>query len=209
LVKVAQSGSSNLHAETFIRDSQQILRMKNRTSGFVLTGILILSVMLVYIITSHPIYAEDQKFKANLAADNEVPPVTSSADGKVKIKVKGDIVTSEINVTGIQDINGAHIYTGNKGENGEPIVDLLKSSNKSNADGRIIIQGEITPSDFEGSMVGKTLSDLQSSMATGGTYVNIQTPDHADGELRGQIKVSGSDSTKAESTGSNATTDDK
>jgi hypothetical protein len=152
-------------------------------------------------------YAEDQKFKANLSGENEVPPVTSAADGKVKIKVKGDVIKSEINVTGISDVTGAHIYTGNKSENGEIIVDLLKSGNKSSADGRIIIQGEINPDDFEGSMAGKSLTDLQSAMATEGTYVNVLTSDNPDGEIRGQIKVSGSDAAKADSTGSNATTD--
>jgi hypothetical protein len=86
-------------------------------------------------------YAEDQKFKANLSGENEVPPVTSAADGKVKINVKGAVIKSEINVTGISDVTGAHIYTGNKSENGESIVDLVKSGNKSSADGRIIIQG--------------------------------------------------------------------
>jgi hypothetical protein len=50
----------------------------------------------------------------------------------------------------------------------------------------------INPSDFEGSLSGKTLTDLQSAMATEGTYVNILTSDHPDGEIRGQIKVSGS-----------------
>lgn len=91
----------------------------------------------------------------------------------------------------------------------ESVVDLLKSGNKSSIEGRIIIQGEINPADFVGSMTGKSLTDLQSAMATEGTYVNIITSDHPDGEIRGQIKVSCSDSTKAESTGSNATTDAK
>ena len=140
-------------------------------------------------------YAEDQKFKANLSGDNEVPSITSAADGKVKIKVEDDAMRSEINVTGISEITGAHIYTGNKSENGEPVVDLLKSGNKSETEGRIIIEGQINPSDFEGAMSGKTLTDLQSAMATEGTYINILTPDHPDGELRGQIKVSGGNDT--------------
>lgn len=175
--------------------------MKNLTISIVITGAALLSLMFAFTTNSHYIYAEDQKFKANLGSDNEVPPINSTADGKVKIKVKGDIITSEINVTGISDITGAHIYAGNKSENGEAIVDLLKSGKESNTGGRIIIQGEITPDDFEGSMEGKTMTDLQASMATEGTYINILTGDHPDGELRGQIKISGGgNATKAEST---------
>jgi hypothetical protein len=179
--------------------------MKNKTLAVGLISAVFLLLMFISTINPQLTYAQDQKFKANLNAEDEVPPVTSAADGKVKIKVKGDTIRSEINVTGIEDVTGAHIYTGNKGENGEPIVDLLKSGNESNVEGRIIIQGEITTSDFEGSMAGKTLTDLQSAMAAEGTYVNILTADHPDGEIRGQIKVSGSNATKTESMDASAT----
>ena len=179
--------------------------MKNSTFTVVVTSVTLLSIMFVFSMNPNLIYAEDQKFKANLGSDNEIPPVTSAADGKVKIKVKDDVITSEINVTGIKGVTGAHIYSGNKSENGEAIVDLLKSGETSNTGGRTLIQGQISPSDFEGTMSGKTLSDLQSAMATGGTYINILTPDHPDGELRGQIKLSGSNATKIESMDSNIT----
>ena len=85
----------------------------------------------------------------------------------------------------------AHIHAGNEGENGDPIVDLLKSGNQNKSQDGVIIGGEITASDLEGSMSGKALTDLQSAMASEGTYVNIHTSEHPDGEIRGQIKVSG------------------
>jgi hypothetical protein len=173
----------------------KIPMIKNSTLTLVLASSVFLSLLFGSTINPNLTYAEDQKFKANLSGENEIPPVTSAADGKVKIKVKGDTIKSEINVTGITDITGAHIYTGNKSENGEPIVDLIKSGNKTGTGGTIIIQGAISPSDFEGSLSGKTLTDLQSAMATEGTYINILTPDHPDGELRGQIKVSGGNDT--------------
>lgn len=180
--------------------------MNNKpTLALVLTSSVFLSLMFVSTISPNLSYAVDQKFKAQLSGDNEIPPVITAADGKVKIKVKGNAIKSEINVTGISDVTGAQIYTGNKGENGEPIVDLVKSGNKSETEGRIIIQGEISPSDFEGSMTGKTLTDLQSAMATEGTYVNILTADHPDGEIRGQIKVSGSNATATGSMDANST----
>lgn len=169
--------------------------IKKPTIALIPTSLVFLSIMFGSTIIPNLTYAEDQKFKANLSGENEVPPVTSASDGKVKIKVNDDTIKSEINVTGISDITGAHIYAGNKSENGEPIVDLVKSGNKSETQGRIIIQGEISPSDFEGSMTGKSLTDLQTAMAAEDTYINILTPDHPDGELRGQIKVSGGNDT--------------
>jgi CHRD domain len=41
------------------------------------------------------------------------------------------------------------------------------------------------------SMKGKTLADLISAMIDGETYVNVNTPDHIKGEIRGQIEVEG------------------
>jgi len=136
-------------------------------------------------------YAQSEKFKAKLKGDNEVPPVSSTATGKAKFKVKDDYITSKINITGITDVTAAHIHEGNKGENGQPIVDLLKTSNQTKTQDGVIIQGKIAASELEGSMAGKALTDLQSAMATEGTYVNIHTSDHTDGEIRGQIMVSG------------------
>jgi hypothetical protein len=68
----------------------------------------------------------------------------------------------------------------------------------------LIIKGTITPSDFEGNMTGKTLTDLQSAMATEQTYLNILTADHPDGELRGQIKIvrNSTDTTSSDTTSS-------
>jgi CHRD domain len=164
-------------------------------SLFVITAAL-LSLVLIATVNSNYIYAQNEKFKAKLKGENEVPPVNSTASGKAKFKVKDDVITSKINVTGITDVTAAHIYTGNKGENGESIVDLLKSGNQSETQGRIIIKGEITPSDLQGAMAGKTLKDLQTAMGTEETYVNVHTSEHPDGEIRGQIKVSGGNATE-------------
>jgi len=154
------------------------------------------SLMLVAAVNSNFTYAQNEKFKAKLKAESEVPPVNSSATGKAKFKVKDDVITTNINVTGLTDITAAQIYAGAEGQNGEPVVDLLKTGNQSKSGERIIVKGEITASDLQGSMSGKTLQDLQTAMGNEETYVNIQTSDNPDGEIRGQIKVSGSNATE-------------
>ena len=68
---------------------------------------------------------------------------------------------------------------------------MLKTGEKTKTAEGVTIKGNFTASDFEGSMKGKALSDLQSAMGTNETYVNIHTSDHPDGEIRGQIKVKG------------------
>ena len=156
----------------------------------------IFSLMFVAAVNSNFTYAQNEKFKAKLKGESEVPPGNSSATGKAKFKVKDDVITTNVNVTGLADITAAQIYAGAKGQNGEPVVDLLKTGNQSKSGERIIVKGEITASDLQGSMSVKTLQDLQTAMVNEETYVNIQTSDNPDGEIRGQIKVSGSNATE-------------
>jgi hypothetical protein len=157
----------------------------NKTLHLVIIASALLSLLLVATTYGNFTYAQS-KFRAKLDANNEVPPVNSTAEGVATI-------TTKINITGITDVSGAQLLTGKKTENGDPIVDLLKTGEKTKTPGGVAIEGNFTASDFEGSMKGKTLSDLQSAMGTGTneTYVNIQTSDHPDGEIRGQIKVKG------------------
>jgi CHRD domain len=162
----------------------------NKTLHLVILASALLSLLLVSTTYSNFTYAQS-KFRAKLDANNEVPPVNSTAEGVATFKVKDDTITTKINITGITDVTMAHIHTGKKGENGDPIVDLLKTGEKNKTPGGVAIKGNFTASDFEGSMKGKALSDLQSAMGTNGTYVNIHTSDHPDGEIRGQITVKG------------------
>jgi hypothetical protein len=163
-------------------------------SLFIITAAL-LSLVLIATVNSNYIYAQNEKFKAKLKGENEVPPITSSATGKAKFKVKDDVITTKINITGITDVTMAHIHAGKEGQNGEPVVDLLKTGNESKSGNWKIIQGEITASDLQGAMAGKTLQDLKTAMGNEETYVNVHTSGHPDGEIRGQIKVSGGNAT--------------
>ena len=174
------------------------MKTTKTVSLLVITAAL-LSLMFIATVNTNYIFAQNVKFKAKLNGDNEAPPVTTVATGKAKFKVKDDGITANINITGITDITMAHIHQGKEGQNGDPIVDLLKSGKQNKTDGGIIITGKITASDLQGSMAGKTLQDLQTAMGNQETYVNVHTSDHPDGEIRGQIKVSGGNATAANS----------
>ena len=152
----------------------------------IVTGVLF-TMLLVSTAYSNNAYA--QKFRAKLDANNEVPPVDSTAEGIATFKIKDDTIKSKINITGITDVSGAQILMGKIGENGDPIVDLLKTGEKTETSGGVAIKGNFTASDFEGTMKGKDLSALQSAMATNQTFVNIMTSDNPDGEISGVIKA--------------------
>jgi len=181
--------------------------LNQKNLSLILVSATLFSLMFVAAVNSNFTFAQNEKFKAKLKGESEVPPVNSSATGKAKFKVKDGVITINVNVTGLKDITAAQIYAGAKGQNGEPVVDLLKAGKQNNAGERIIVKGEITASDLQGPISGKTLQDLQTAMGNEETYVNIQTSDNPDGEIRGQIKVSGGNATETGSMNENATAD--
>ena len=147
------------------------------------------------------------KFTASMSGINEVPPVDTKATGQTTFRTVNNDTTIKykVNITGFSDATGAHIHMGKAGANGEVIVDLLKDSKKNPTKLGMAIRGNITDSSLSGPMKGKTLADLVSAIKNGYTYVNVHTPSHPDGEIRGQIE-SGSGSTLGSGSSSNSTT---
>ena len=180
----------------------------NKTIHLVIITSAVLSLLLVSTTYSNSVYAQN-KFRAKLDANNEVPPVDSKAEGVANFKLKDDAIQSKINITGIADVSGAKILMGNISQSGDPIVDLLKTGEKTERSDGVAIKGNFTASDLEGSMKGKDLSALQSTMAANETYVNIMTSGHPDGEISGHIYAKGSTTGTQDITGtSNAIEED-
>jgi CHRD domain len=159
---------------------------RNKTLYLVIITGTLLSLLLVSTIHSNYVYAQN-KFRAKLDGDNQVPPINSTAEGVATFKIKDDTIKSKVNLTGIGDVSGAQILMGKIGQSGDPIVDLLKTGEKTETSDGVAIKANFTASDLEGSMKGKDLSALQSAMAANETYVNIMTSGHPDGEISGHI----------------------
>ncbi len=169
-------------------DSQQL----KMNSKFLLSGILAIAISLsLFLVLSivDTAYAVKRIYDAPLSGENEVPPVQSSATGLAEFTPPvNDTIKYRINITGISGATGAHIYSGQAGENGEVIADLLTDTtkNKDTSYG-MTIRGNLSDSSLKGPMEGKTLEDLVVAMDSGQTYVNIHTVQQPDGEIRGQI----------------------
>lgn len=162
-----------------------------------LAGVLI-SLVIVSTLNTNFVLAVGEQFKAKLKGSSEVPPVNTTATGTDRFKVNADFIRSIINISGITDVTMAHIHAGINGQNGEPVVDLLKTADhKNKTAGGIEIKTRIYATDLQGPMAGKTLQDLQTAMGNGQTYVNIHTSEHPQGEIRGEIKVRNVNATNA------------
>ncbi len=120
---------------------------------FVAVVAALVSLILVATATTQS-YAQNEKYRAKLDGNNEVPPVNTTSEGVINFKTKSGMMTWKMNVTGITDPTGAHIHKGKIGENGI-----------------------------------------------------VHTQDHPDGEIRGQVKLKGSNTTDSSLTDStNSTT---
>ena len=163
---------------------------------FVVVAAALVSLILVATATTQS-YAQNEKYRAKLDGNNEVPPVNSTAEGVINFKTKNDMLTWKMNVTGTNDATGVNIHKGKAGENGDVVVDLLKVSKHSDTPKGMTMRGNVTDSSLTGSMAGQTIADLKTAMANGDTYINLKTQDHPDGLLRGQIKLKGDNATSS------------
>ena len=97
---------------------------------FVVVAAALVSLILVATTTTQS-YAQNEKYRAKLDGNNEVPPVNTTSEGVINFKTKNGMMTWKMNVTGITDATGAHIHQGKIGENGDIVVDLMKVSKHS------------------------------------------------------------------------------
>ena len=161
-------------------------------------AIIISIIMIVETVTitnySTPVFASstvtEQQFTAKLFGDMEVPPLNTSTTGLAEFRpiLNENTVTYTLNVTDIENVTAAHIHSGKQGENGPIVVTLFKPEipTPRMASG-LLSEGDITTDNLEGPLAGKQLSELLNSMHSMGVYVNIQTTQYPDGEIRGQI----------------------
>jgi hypothetical protein len=133
---------------------------------------------------------EGETFSASLSGKEEVPPTESSATGWAKFQTddNGTQVSYWVNITGLNEITGAHIHNGSAGQNGDVVVSLSGPESAENGDNSTLsLKGNITKDDLQGPLEGKELSEMVSLMSDGTVYVNVHTDEFQDGAIRGQI----------------------
>ncbi|MGA9032187.1 MAG: CHRD domain-containing protein [Sulfuricaulis sp.] len=110
--------------------------------------------------------------KVTLSGDQEVPPVSTSAQGSGTITVGADkSVSGSVNTSGV-DGKAAHIHEGAPGANGPVIIPLKNTS-----------------ANVWSVPAGAKLTDAQyKSYEAGNLYINVHSAAHKDGEIRGQLK---------------------
>ena len=132
-----------------------------------------------------------QNFTANLTGQDVVPPSNSKASGTSEFTLNSDGMSMNYEVY-VKDIDGvtlAQIYQGQEDGNGPAVSTLIrfKDITPSGPVNGLLTQGMITADSLQGPLIGKQVSDLAELMENNNTYVEIQTTENPNGEIRGQI----------------------
>lgn len=133
---------------------------------------------------------EGETFSASLSGEEEVPPTESSATGWARFETNdnGTQVSYWVNITGLNEITGAHIHNGSAGQNGDIVASLSGPESAKNGDNATLsLKGNITTDNLQGPLEGKELSEMISLMSDGTVYVNVHTDEFQNGVIRGQI----------------------
>ena len=110
--------------------------------------------------------------RVSLSAQNEVPPVASTATGSGTVTVGADCsVSAKITVSGMTP-TAAHIHEGKAGANGPVLVPLNKTGDST----------------FEAAPGAKMTEAQCAAYRAGNTYVNVHSDKFKPGEVRAQLK---------------------
>ena len=176
--------------------------VKIPSTKFVVTVTLCFSLLVIITVTNmmapssinFPTFAlaqGQQNFNANLTGQDVVPPSNSKASGTSEFTLNSDGMSMNYEVY-VKDIDGvtlAQIYQGQEDGNGPAVSTLIrfKDITPSGPVNGLLTQGMITADSLQGPLIGKQVSDLAELMENNNTYVQIQTTENPNGEIRGQI----------------------
>jgi len=155
--------------------------------------------ILAVLLTTLPLAAEAQRFRAWLHGYYEVPVVNSRADGVFEAHTHdGPTLDFVLVYEGLQaTVTQAHIHFAQKSVNGPIVVWLCGTSTNPGPEGTQTcpqsgrVSGTITSANVLASgtqqLGAGALGDLITAMRNGVAYVNIHTGASPGGEIRGQI----------------------
>jgi len=164
-----------------------MIKTKSIAVGIVAIGIISIFAIGTTALTLR-LHAQEseQKFSAKLSGKDEVPPNKSPSAGFAWVKIYGDKIAYEVNVTDMDKVTAAHIHLAEPGKNGPVVLTLFKGGPTEQVNGTVG-EANVTASNFEGPMQGKQVSDLVTAINNGTTYVNVHTTDFPNGEIRGEL----------------------
>jgi hypothetical protein len=153
---------------------------------------MFLVVSIISLIVAGVALAVTERFAARLTGAQEVPPVSTTAEGTARFaRVSDTRMTYRLTASNIDNVSGAHVHLAPRGMDGPIVVDLRVPASCTVEGTSINCRGAFTSARLQGPLEGRSLNALVRAMRNGRTYVNVHTTDFPDGEIRGQIRSLG------------------
>src|SRR5574341_1670819 len=127
-----------------------------------------------------------QVFRAEMSGAEEVPPNTSVATGRVKLRANPELTAIDFELeirdaTNILSAAGAHLHCGVRGVNGPVVAFLagavpgLTGGAPGGFDGRVEVRAVLTVDNITNTSCGATIADLVQAMRDGRVYANAHS----------------------------------
>jgi hypothetical protein len=131
------------------------------------------------------------RFRADLGGDNEVPPVDTDTEGRIRIDFEPDFssATLRLDLRNGRRITQAHFHCAEEGVNG-PVVIFIAGFHDRGWDvhGRFLDNVTITDQNIVNPACGATLRDIADAMRAGRIYANVHSVANPSGVVRGQMR---------------------
>ena len=126
------------------------------------------------------------ELQATLGGENEELPVTTAASGTATVVVDQahSVITVTLTTDGLVDVVAAHIHLAAVCVNGAVIFPLYSPDDGPFTSPYVKTLG---PADLIPSPGAETFDEAVAAILSGGTYTNVHTITHSNGEIRGQI----------------------
>jgi hypothetical protein len=133
--------------------------------------------------------------RGHLDGFQEVPSISTAAEGKIKLKLNGSSIRYKLRYDGFaagNDVLFAHIHLGQEGVNGGVAAFLCGGGGKPacpQESGEVtgtIVAGDVQAIPAQG-LAANDIGALIRAIKHGATYANVHTDNFGSGEIRGQI----------------------
>ena len=162
-----------------------------------IAAIAVLLAISFLFVSAQKLRSSNERHRAELSGYEEVPAVSSTGSGELRLKVNSDDQTIEYELT-YENLEGttttaSHIHLGQRSVNGGVIAFFCGGGGKppcTPTSGSF--SGILTPADVLGpasqGIAAGEWDEVLRALRAGMIYVNVHTNKHAGGEIRGQVR---------------------
>jgi hypothetical protein len=147
--------------------------------------------------------AQELKLKAKLIGFQEVPALLSTAEGEFEATVDASrtTMTFTVSYSGLMaDATQSHIHIGQRGVNGGVMIFFCQNPPAAGRQPCPLREGTVTGTVSAADVIGPLAQGINpgnfdnviSAIQSGQIYANVHSTRWPGGEIRGQVKVSGS-----------------